>query len=160
MNKLSWKTESRRIADLVPFPGNPRILKEKKANDLKKSLQKFNLVEIPAVDHDGTVIAGNQRLKIMRLLGRGEEKIDVRVPNRPLTPDELKEYNARSNISAGEWDSDILANEYDRDDLFDWGFEPGDIGLNASDESDPGTRSTKTSEKTVTCDNCGHIIKI
>lgn len=149
------------MSDLVPFPGNPRILKEKGANDLRKSLEKFDLAEIPAVDADGTVLAGNQRLQILRLMGRGDEVIDVRVPCRALTGPERKEYNARSNISAGEWDSDILANDYEREDLFDWGFKPADLGLatDPGEHRDPGTESVKKGDTTVTCPECGHIFK-
>jgi ParB-like chromosome segregation protein Spo0J len=96
MPKLTWHTEQRKIADLVPFPDNPRRLTDKQAKDLKRSLEKFDLVEIPAIDADNKIIAGHQRLKLMQVLGRGEETIDVRVPNRKLTDAEFMEYNLRS----------------------------------------------------------------
>jgi len=120
--KLSWTTEKRKIADLVPFPDNPRRLTEKQAVDLKKSLAKFDLVEIPAIDKDNKIIAGHQRLKLMVLDGRGEEVIDVRVPNRKLTDAEFLEYNLRSNKNTGEWDFDLLAN-WDEELLKDVGFD-------------------------------------
>jgi len=73
MDKLFWKTEKRRVNELVPFEQNPRQMGTREAELLKKSLQDFDLVEIPAVDADNKIIAGHQRLKAMQLLGRGEE---------------------------------------------------------------------------------------
>lgn len=108
MDKLIWKTEQRRIKDLIPADYNPRKLTDAQAKELKKSIEKFNLVEIPAVDVDGTILAGHQRMAMMETLGREEEMIDVRVPNRKLTDEEAKEYNLRSNKNTGEWDMDKL----------------------------------------------------
>lgn len=129
MEPLTWHTEQRKISDLVPFEHNPRRLTELQAKQLQVSLEKFNLVEIPAINTDNVILAGHQRLKIMQLLGRGEEMTDVRVPNRLLTPEEVKEYVVRSNKNTGEWDFDILANTFDPEALQDWGFSKGELGL-------------------------------
>lgn len=91
MEKIKWHTEQRKINDLIPFEGNPRQMTEKQKEDLQKSLEKFDLAEIPAINTDNTIIAGHQRLKIMQLLGRGKEIHDVRVPNRKVTIKELQE---------------------------------------------------------------------
>lgn len=126
---LEWHTEKRKVSDLVPYPKNPRRLTEKQANDLRLSLEKFNLVEIPAINTDGVIIAGHQRIATLAVLGRSAEEIDVRVPNRKLTDDELREYNIRSNKNTGEWDFDALANWFDEDELKNWGFELSDFGM-------------------------------
>lgn len=126
LQPLEWHTEKRRIKDLIPFEGNPRKMNQKQVKDLKKSLKKFNLVEIPAIDLDNKIIAGHQRLKILMLLGRGDEEVDVRVPNRKLTDEEFKEYNLRSNKNTGDWDFDLLAN-FDESLLQDVGFESEDL---------------------------------
>lgn len=110
MEKLFWKTEKRKVIDLVPFEMNPRMMSVKQAEDLRKSIEKFNLAEIPAVNTDNRIVAGHQRLMTMKLLGRDQEEIDVRVPNRPLTDEEFQEYNLRSNKNVGEWNWDMLAN--------------------------------------------------
>jgi hypothetical protein len=73
-------------------------------SDLTRSLKKFNLVEVPAIDLDGKILAGHQRIKALQLLGRGGELIDVRVPNRKLTEKESKEYLIASNKLGGDWD--------------------------------------------------------
>ena len=62
------------------------------------------------------------------MLNRGEEIIDVRVPDRALTPDEIKEYNLRSNKNLGEWDFDLLAN-FGEEMLMDVGFESQELDL-------------------------------
>lgn len=80
MTDLIWKTEKRKVKDLIPYQGNPRVLLESKAELLKESITTFNIVEIPVIDTNNTIIAGHQRIKVMMLLGRGEEEIDVRVP--------------------------------------------------------------------------------
>ena len=126
--KLKWHTEKRRVADLVPFEGNPRRMSEKQVADLERSLQKFDLVEIPAVDKDNRIIAGRQRFKILILLGRGNEEIDIRVPNRKLTDEEFKEYLLRSNKNTGDWDLELLAN-FDPELLKEAGWEDDELDV-------------------------------
>src|SRR3990167_10597760 len=120
-NNLTWHTEKRKINDLIPYEQNPRKMSEKQVYDLKKSLEKFDLVEIPVIDLDNKIVAGHQRLKIMQLLGRGEEMIDVRMPNRKLTDEEFREYLLRSNKNLGQWDWNLLVN-FDELVLKDVGF--------------------------------------
>ena len=106
--KLEWHTTKRKINDLIPYDKNPRKLSKEQEKNLKKSLEQFNLVEIPAIDYDNKIIAGHQRIKVMQILGRGEEEIDVRIPNRKLTQDEYKRYLITSNAVTGDWDFDLL----------------------------------------------------
>ena len=55
---LFWKTEKRKVGDLVPYDHNPRTMTKKQAEDLRKSLERFGLVEIPVVDTRDRIIAG------------------------------------------------------------------------------------------------------
>jgi len=110
ITKLQWHTEKRKVSELLPYDRNPRQISEKQMHDLQKSLKKFNLVELPAIDADGRVVAGHQRLKALQLLGRGNEKIEVRVPNRKLTEQEYKQYLISSNAISGDWDFEKLKN--------------------------------------------------
>lgn len=127
MKKLIWLTEKRIVKKLIEFEDNPRLkLSESKIKTLKESVSKFNLVEIPAIDLHDKIIAGHQRVKILMLLGRGDEEIDVRVPNRELTEKEFKEYNLRSNISIGEWDWDALK-DINFETLLDVGFDNNEL---------------------------------
>ena len=126
MKNLIWTTVQRRVHDLVPQDINPRRITDKQLSDLKQSLEKFNLVEIPAIDIDGTILAGHQRIKVLKLLGRGEETIDVRIPNRKLTDEEAKQYLIGSNALGGDWDFDLLK-DFDLDLLIDVGFDQVDL---------------------------------
>jgi DNA modification methylase len=122
-NKLSWHTEQRKVSDLIPNENNPRKMSEKQAEELKKSLETFNLAEIPAINTDNKIVAGHMRVATLQLLGRGDETIDVRVPNRKLTDKEYKEYLLRSNQNRGDWDWDLLANNFDINELIGAGFD-------------------------------------
>ncbi len=124
--KLVWRTEKRLVKDLLPYEKNPRTISEKQLEDLKKSLKKFNLVEIPAIDTDGKIIAGHQRIKVLQILGRENEEIDVRVPNRKLTPKEYEQYMLTSNAVGGDWDFEKLKS-FDMEMLMDIGFSDDDL---------------------------------
>lgn len=125
-NKLEWITQRRRVDDLLPYSKNPRTISKKQMNDLKKSLRKFNLVELPAIDLDGKIIAGHQRIHALQLLGRGQEDIEVRVPNRKLTQEEYEQYLITSNAVTGDWDFEKLKS-FDLGLLLDIGFDQNDL---------------------------------
>lgn len=130
-DNMKWHTEQRRISDLVPYEHNPRRLTDKQKTDLEKSLLKFDLAEIPAINTDNTILAGHMRLRILSGLGRSEETIDVRVPDHKLSAKDVQEYNIRSNKNTGDWDMDVLANAFDVDDLKAWGFDDNSLGVSA-----------------------------
>ena len=89
--KLEWRTERRKVKDLIQYKKNPRVLSPVQLEGLKRSLKKFNVAELPCINTDGTLVAGNQRVLALSLLGRDNEEIEVRVPNRPLTETEFRE---------------------------------------------------------------------
>lgn len=134
LQALVWRTEKRRVNDLLPYEKNPRKITEKQMEDLKESLKKFNLAELPAINLDGKICAGHQRIKALQLLGRGEELIEVRTPNRKLTPSEFKQYLLTSNRSGGSWDWEILVSDFDIDTLLTSGFDSTDL-TNIFDDS-------------------------
>jgi DNA modification methylase len=130
---LNWNTQKRKVNDLIPDKQNPRQMTRTQKEQLQRSIEKFDLVEIPAIDADNKVLAGHQRLAILKLLGRGNEVIDVRVPDRKLTNEEYKEYQIRSNKTTGGWNFDALANNFDMDMLMDLDFTEMDLGLKFPD---------------------------
>ncbi len=128
---ITWQTEKRKLSDLLPWERNPRQLTEAQAEHLEESLTKFGLVDPPAINTDNVIIGGHQRRNIMGLMkeyGNGAE-IDVRVPSRTLTDREVEELNIRLNKNTGSFDVDALANNFEVDDLLDWGFEPFELGI-------------------------------
>lgn len=128
---IEWRTEKRLISELKDHPKNPRIITKAQLDQLKKSLKKFNYVETVVINEDNTILAGHMRVKAMKSMKKGKQEIDVRVPNRMLTPDEAEEYLIRSNKNTGEWDWEILANEFETDKLFDWGFTEDEMQFKA-----------------------------
>ena len=82
--QLCWSTERRRLGDLVPHKFNPRLTTEKFKQTLTRLLKKFGLVEIPAIDLDGGILAGHQRIAALLALYGPDYEIEVRVPNRRL----------------------------------------------------------------------------
>lgn len=127
MEKLEWKTITKTVNELISQKINPRTISDKQLSDLKRSLEKYNLVEIPAVDLDGTILAGHQRIKVLKILGRGDELIDCRVPNRKLTEKESKEYLIASNKLGGDFDYDLLKS-FDLGTLEFAGFDKIELG--------------------------------
>lgn len=101
----------------------------KQVEDLKRSLTKFGVVELPVVDTDNQVIAGHQRLMALKLLGRENEQIPVRVPNRKLTKQEYDQYLLTSNRVHGEFDWDKLAANFDIETVLASGFDDADLSM-------------------------------
>ena len=146
MKKLVWHNEKRKVDNLLPYEKNPRKISDGQLEDLKRSIKKFNLAEVPAIDTNNSIIAGNQRVKVLQLLGRGDEEIDVRVPNRKLTPEEYEQYLLTSNAVGGEWDFEklkmfdtelLLKIGFGEDELmqiFDDGLETEDDNFDAEKE--------------------------
>ena len=127
--KLEWQTKKIKLSSIKEFEYNPRQLSKKQYQDLKKSIKKFNYVEVAAIDFDNTLIAGHQRLRVLKDLEGDDIEIDVRVPNRKLTDKEFKEYLVRSNKNTGDWDYDILANTYEIEELIEYGFTEEELEI-------------------------------
>ena len=165
MDKLEWRTEQRKVKDLIPYEKNPRKISDEQVRQLKESLEKFNVVEIPAIDTDNKLIAGHQRVKILMMLNRGDEEIDVRVPNRKLTKEEFEEYNIRSNKNTADWDFDILK-LFDEDLIEKIGFDDKELFKVIDDDIDfdkiegNEDREVKTKDMEVTCPECNYNFNI
>jgi len=114
------------ISKLKPATYNPRQITTKQYKDLKSSVEKFGLVDPIIVNKDMTIIGGHQRYKICKDLKHTE--IDCVVLD--LSKEEERELNIRLNKNTGDFDMDILANEFDIDELVDWGFKHIDLDLN------------------------------
>ena len=114
------------INNLNPAEYNPRQISNKQYEDLKASIDKFGLVDPIIINSDNTVIGGHQRLKVLRELGANKIPT-VRVN---LSKEDERELNIRLNKSGGEWDMDVLANEFDIVDLKEWGFKDIELGFN------------------------------
>tara|TARA_R110002020_G_scaffold41198_1_gene121490 strand:+ start:239 stop:838 length:600 start_codon:yes stop_codon:yes gene_type:complete len=119
------------INKLIPATYNPRQISKKQYKDLKESIEKFGLIDPIIVNKDFTIIGGHQRYKVCVELTKKDDRfflIDCVVLD--LTKEEERELNIRLNKSGGEFDLDILANEFDIEELKEWGFKEIELGLN------------------------------
>lgn len=126
MKTTTHQVEYRAISELNELEGNPRTIKKDDFERLKKSLQDnqdyFEARPLILSDRTGklVIIAGNQRYKAAKAIGLTE------VPTvllSGLSEEREREIVIRDNVENGEWDMDILANEWDTTDLKEWGAE-------------------------------------
>lgn len=109
------------------LPKNPRILKDDKFIKLKKSLEDdpemLELREVIAYDNNGEliVICGNMRLKALKELGIKE--VPTKILPTETTVEKLKAYTIKDNVSFGDHDFEMLANEWDVEELSEWGLD-------------------------------------
>ena len=126
--KIKWHTEVRKIKDLKNWEDNPRTISNEELSKLKESIEDLGNFEPLVINIDGTVLAGNQRLKIH--IERGDNEVEVSVPDRELTKDEVKQIGLISNKHAGNWDIEKLSSKFNEtisklgfDDLLPAKFE-------------------------------------
>ena len=118
-------------------PNNPRIIKDDKFAKLVKSINEFpqmlNLRPI-VVNDDMIVLGGNMRLKACKEAGLKEIPI---IKASELTEQQQKEFIVKDNVGYGEWDWNDLANNWDAQELQDWGLDiPGFDAIEAEAEED------------------------
>ncbi len=131
MKRITWKIEKRKLADLKPHPKNPRQFTEKGMKDLENSINSIGFMQPININQDGTILSGHARA--MKLKEMGDTEVDVYVPDRVLTPKQEEEVLVRANANtAGQWDFDILANQFEDFELGEWGLE---LEINIEDEA-------------------------
>ena len=111
------------IKKVIPNPSNPRIIKDDKFKKLVKSIQEFpQMLELRpiVVDSNMVVLGGNMRLKAS--VAAGLKEVDILIADQ-LTDEQKAEFIIKDNVGFGEWDWDLLANEWDVKALEDWGLE-------------------------------------
>lgn len=110
------------INDLIPSQKNPRTISKKDFNILKKSLKDFpamlKLREI-VVDENNRILGGHQRIKALQAQGKTKVMVKKAIG---LTEEQKDEFMIKDNIANGDWDSDKLANEWDKSKLEEWGL--------------------------------------
>lgn len=118
-----------KLSEIKNNPNNPRILKDDKFKKLVKSIQEFpKMLEIRpiVVNSDMIVLGGNMRLKACKEAGLKEVFI---VKADDLTEDEQKQFIIKDNVGFGEWDWEMLANEWEADLLEEWGLDVPDFSV-------------------------------
>lgn len=111
-----------KIAEVKPNPNNPRLIKDDKFRKLVKSIQEFpDMLSVRpiVVNKDMVVLGGNMRLKAIKEAGYK----DIAVEIVDWSEDQQKEFIVKDNASFGEWNWDDLANNWDEEQLVEWGVD-------------------------------------
>ena len=112
-----------KISEIKLNPNNPRLIKDDKFKKLVKSIQDFpEMLDIRpiVVNSDMIILGGNMRFKACKEAGLKE--IPVIVADN-LTEEQQREFLIKDNTSGGEWDFEMLANEWDVEQLEEWGLD-------------------------------------
>jgi hypothetical protein len=143
------KTQKVKISEIKMNPNNPRVIKDEKFGKLVRSIQEFpKMLEIRpiVVNLDMIVLGGNMRLKACKEAGLKEVPI---IMADSLTEDEQKQFIIKDNVGFGEWDWEMLANEWEEHLLEEWGlslpivYDGKDINLDDFFEEDNSQKEQK-----------------
>ena len=112
--------QKKKITELKPAPYNPRKSNKKQEDNLRKSLEKFGVVE-PIIfnKRTGYIVGGHFRTRELKKLG--VEEVDCVIVD--LSEEDERELNIRLNANTGDWDNDLLLANFEIDELADWGLE-------------------------------------
>ena len=121
-----------KISDVKVNPNNPRLIKDDKFAKLVQSIKdlpQMLAIRPIVVNTDMVVLGGNMRLKACKEAGLKE--VPIIIANN-LTEEQQREFLIKDNVSGGEWDWQMLANDWDTEQLNDWGldipnFEPEQV---------------------------------
>ena len=115
-----------KINKIKSNPNNPRLIKDDKFIKLCNSIKLFpKMMELRpiVVDEAGVIQGGNMRYKALLELGYKELPNEWVKYAKDFTPDEFKQFIIKDNVGFGEWDWDIIANEWDTNELNEWGLD-------------------------------------
>lgn len=122
------------------IPENPRFLKDESFSKLKKSLTddpeflSLNPLSVYELNGKYVVMCGNMRLQAARELGFS--KIPCQIIPNSWDRDKIIAYMIKDNVAFGEWNHEILANQFNEKDLLDWGVPAWDTEVSYDDDSD------------------------
>jgi ParB-like chromosome segregation protein Spo0J len=137
-----------KLTALKPNPVNPRILKEDAFKKLVNSIEAFpKMMALRPIitDAEGNILAGNMRFKALKFLKYKEIPDDWVKLADDLTPEETKRFIVQDNASAGQWDWELLANEWDVEELQEWGL---DVPVYDKSDSEIETKNIQPFKKT------------
>ena len=136
------KIERLKISEVKSNPNNPRIIKDDKFNKLVKSIKEFpKMLELRPiiVNDDMIVLGGNMRLKACKEAGMKEIPV---IKASELNEEQQREFIIKDNVGFGEWDWEMIANEWDAEQVAEWGLDVPDFStevLEAEEDDFEGT---------------------
>jgi len=127
------------IKDIKSNPNNPRIIKDERFEKLKKSIKEFPkmmALRPMVINQDNIVLGGNMRLKALKELGYTELPDEWVKRAEDLTDEEARRFIIADNVGFGEHDWEMLANDWDSDNLSDWGLDIPDVDYSIDELED------------------------
>ena len=121
-----------KLSAIKPNPSNPRLIKDEKFEKLKQSITDFpQMMELRPmiVDESNTLLGGNMRFKALQDLGYKEVPDNWIKKASELTEEQKKEFIIKDNVGFGEWEWKQLANEWDVEQLTEWGLDIPDYAI-------------------------------
>jgi len=132
-----------KLKEIKANPNNPRVLRDDKFAKLKKSISEFPkmlTLRPMVIDENNMILGGNMRLRALQDLGYTEIDDAWVKRSSDLTEEEKQRFIIADNIAFGEWDWDTLANDWDAEQLSDWGLDvwkqETDVDYSILDEED------------------------
>jgi len=154
IKKFNWQLKELPIKSLKQHPKNPRQIGKEQFKRLGRLIDKFGLIDKPIINADMTIIGGHQRIKYFKK--QKAKTIECFVADTQLSDDEIDELCIGLNLHQGNWDWDILANQWEPLDLFKYGFSEEQL-LGTCKEAEEILENQKSSSKKMkSCPNCGH----
>jgi len=150
---INWTLKTIKIKDLKNHPKNPRQITKHRFQHLEGLIAKYGLIDKPIVNQDMTLIAGHQRIRILKKMKTRE--VECSYPDRQLEENEVEELLIGHNLHQGAFDYDILANEYEALDLLGYGFSEEELTGCFDEEEEKKSKKDKKNKST-TCPSCGH----
>jgi hypothetical protein len=124
--------EIKKISEVKLNPNNPRLIKDDKFKKLVQSIKDFpEMLSIRpiVVNQDMIILGGNMRFRACKEAGIKEIPVII----TDLPEDKQREFLIKDNTSGGEWDWNVLANEWDVSELTEWGIDIPGFDINASE---------------------------
>ena len=115
-----------KINEIKLNKNNPRLIKDYKFEKLKKSITEFpKMLELRPIiiDNDNIILGGNMRYQALKDLGYKELPDNWVKKSSELSEEEKQRFIIADNVGFGDWDWEILANEWDTEIVADWGLD-------------------------------------
>lgn len=125
-----------KISDIKPNPNNPRLIKDEKFKRLVESVKNFpEMLRLRpiVVNEANVIIGGNMRWKAAKEAGYKMVPVTKAVG---LTEEQEREFTIKDNVGFGEWDWEMLANEWESEKLEEWGVDLPGFDVNADNMGD------------------------
>jgi len=121
---MKWTIKEVKISDLKEYDKNPRKIKKEQLDKLTAHINEDGYHQRIIVNTDYTIIGGHQRKKALLQAGyKPLDVIEVLMPERTLQQQELDRINVRDNLDFGEFDFDILQEQFNLEELEEFGFD-------------------------------------